>query len=91
MSPTGSRTVATAGFTLLELIVVLTIVALALALVAPNMMTGTDAQALKADLRAAVGGLHYARAINSLNTPVALVIDPLSHRLTTDDGGSSGL
>jgi general secretion pathway protein H len=91
MLPTGSRTGATAGFTLLDLIVVLTIVALALALVAPNMLTVTDAQALKADTRLTVGGLNYARARSiSLNTPVVLVIDPLSHRVTTDDGGRLG-
>jgi general secretion pathway protein H len=85
MSSTGSRSIATAGFTLLELLVVLAIVGLVLAIVPPNLMKGTGAQALKTDTRLIVSGLQYARTrAISQNVPVALVIDPQTRRLSID-------
>ncbi len=85
MSSTGSRSVGAAGFTLLELMVVLAILGLVLAIVPPNLMKGTGAQALKADTRLVVSGLQYARTrAISQNVPVALVIDPQSRRLSID-------
>jgi general secretion pathway protein H len=75
MSPTGINR-SHAGFTLMELLVVLAILGLALTLVPPELMRGTDMQALKTDVRKVLGGLRYAhtRAITS-NAPVALSID----------------
>lgn len=85
MSSTGSRPIAIAGFTLLELLVVLAIIGLWLAIVPPNLMKGTGAQALKADARLVVSGLQYARTrAISLNVPVALVIDSRTRRLSID-------
>ena len=85
MSSTGSRPVAIAGFTLLELLVVLAIIGLVLAIVPPNLMKGSGAQALKADTRLVVSGLQYARTrAISLNVPVALVIDSQTKRLSID-------
>jgi general secretion pathway protein H len=85
MSSTGNRPVAIAGFTLLELLVVLAIIGLVLAIVPPNLMKGTGAQALKADARLVVSGLQYARTrAISLNVPVALVIDSRTGRLSID-------
>jgi general secretion pathway protein H len=85
MSSTGSRPIAIAGFTLLELLVVLAIIGLVLAIVPPNLMKGTGAQALKADARLVVSGLQYARTrAISLNAPVAFVIDSQTGRLSID-------
>lgn len=85
MSSTGSRPIAIAGFTLLELLVVLAIIGLVLAIVPPNLMKGTGAQALKADARLVVSGLQYARTrAISLNVPVSLVIDSRTGRLSID-------
>jgi general secretion pathway protein H len=92
MSSTGSGSVATAGFTLLELLVVLAIVGLVLAIVPPSLMKGTGAQALKADTRLVVSGLQYARTrAISLNVPVALVIDPQTRRLSIDGKRQIGI
>ncbi len=51
-----------AGFTLLELIVVLGIVALGYAAVAVNFSSGNDAMALKAAARDLTSGLRYVRS-----------------------------
>lgn len=85
MSSTGSLKHPAAGFTLLELMVVLAILGLALAIVPANLMNATGAQALKADVRTLISGLRYARtrAIAS-NEPVALVIDPHAAQLSID-------
>jgi general secretion pathway protein H len=85
MSSAGSAGHPAAGFTLLELMVVLAILGLALAIVPANLMNATGAQALKADVRTVISGLRYARtrAIAS-NEPVALVIDPQAAQLSLD-------
>ena len=92
MSSTGSIRHRAAGFTLLELMVVLAILGLALAIVPANLMRGTGAQALKADVRLLISGLHYARtrAISS-NQPVALVVDPKGGRLSIDGAQQIGV
>ncbi|MEN9597311.1 MAG: type secretion system protein GspH [Pseudomonadota bacterium] len=51
-----------AGFTLLELIVVLAIVALGYSAVAVNFSSGNDAMALKAAARDLTSGLRYVRS-----------------------------
>ena len=85
MSSTGNPPTAAAGFTLLEMLVVLAIVGLVLAIVPPNLMKGTGAQALKADTRLIVSGLQYARTrAISQNIPVALVIDPQTRHFSID-------
>jgi general secretion pathway protein H len=91
MLSTGSFRHSAAGFTLLELMVVLAILALVLAIVPANLMRGTGAQALKADVRMLISGLHYARtrAISS-NAPVALVIDAHEGRLSIDGSQQIG-
>lgn len=85
MSSAGSLRHPAAGFTLLELMVVLAILGLALAIVPANLMNATGTQALKADVRTLISGLRYARtrAIAS-NRPVALVVDPQAARLSID-------
>jgi len=85
MLSTGSVRHPAAGFTLLELMVVLAILGLVLAIVPASLMNATGAQALKADVRTLISGLHYARtrAIAS-NAPVVLVIDPQTARLSID-------
>lgn len=85
MSSTGSLRHPAAGFTLLELMVVLAILGLALAIVPANLMNATGGQSLKADVRTLISGLRYARtrAIAS-NQPVALVVDPQAARLSID-------
>lgn len=90
MSSTGNKP-RSAGFTLIEMLVVLAILALAMTLVPPNLMRGTDAQALKADVRQVVGGLRLAhtQAI-SLNMPVAFVVDPADRRVVIDGRGQVG-
>ena len=85
MSSTGSRASGAAGFTLIEVMVVLAIMALALLLVPPNLIRGSDSQALKADLRQVVGGLRFARTrAIALNSTVELEIDPDARRLSVD-------
>ena len=85
MLSTGSVRHPAAGFTLLELMVVLAILGLVLAIVPASLMNATGAHALKADVRTLISGLHYARtrAIAS-NAPVVLSIDPQTARLSID-------
>jgi general secretion pathway protein H len=92
MSSTGSLRHSAAGFTLLELMVVLAILGLALAIVPASLMNATGAQALKADVRTLISGLHYARTRSiASNEPVALVIDPRSAQLSIDGGQQIGM
>lgn len=91
MSSTGSIRDSAAGFTLLEMMVVLAILALALAVVPVHLMNATGGQALKSDVRMLIGALNYARtrAISS-NTPVALVLDRENMRLTINGSQQIG-
>jgi len=85
MSSAGSRHAPTAGFTLLELLVVLAIIGLVLAIVPANLVRGTGAQALKADARQLAGALHYARTwAISRNDRIVLVIDRQTREMTVD-------
>ena len=82
MSSTGSPAGAMAGFTLLELLVVIVIMALGMALVPGMLAPGTEAQSLKIDLRQVVSGLRFARTrAIVLNTPVAMSIDVQSRQI----------
>lgn len=91
MLSTGSRAGAMAGFTLLELLVVIVIMALGMALVPGMLAPGTDAQSLKIDLRQIVSGLRFARTRSIvLNTPVAMSIDVESRQLVIDNSNETG-
>lgn len=85
MSSTGNRTAAIAGFTLLELLIVMAIMALGMALVPAMFISGTDSQTLKADLRQIVSTLRLARSrAILLNTPVAVSIDTRERKIEFD-------
>lgn len=58
--PSQSRSTAAKGFTLLELLIVLSIIAIATGLIVPNLAI-TDNAAFNADVRRAAGALTYAR------------------------------
>jgi general secretion pathway protein H len=92
MSSAGSIRHSAAGFTLLEMMVVLTILALALTVVPVHLMNATGGQALKSDVRMLISALNYARtkAISS-NMPVALVLDRENMRLTINGSQQIGL
>ncbi|MCX7073281.1 MAG: GspH/FimT family pseudopilin [Methylococcales bacterium] len=68
-----------AGFTLLELIVVLAIVALGYSAVAVNFSSGNDAMALKAAARDLTSGLRYVRSQAMLSHETATLDFNLSN------------
>jgi general secretion pathway protein H len=92
MSSTGNMRDPAAGFTLLEMMVVLAILALALAIVPVHLLNATGTQALKSDVRMLISALNYSRtrAISS-NVPVALVFDPREMRLSIDGSQQIGV
>jgi general secretion pathway protein H len=92
MSSAGSIRHSAAGFTLLEMMVVLAILALALTVVPVHLMNATGGQALKSDVRMLISALNYARtkAISS-NMSVALVLDRENMRLTINGSQQIGL
>jgi general secretion pathway protein H len=92
MSSTGSIRNSAAGFTLLEMMVVLAILALVLTIVPVHLMNSTGAQALKSDVRMLISALHYSRTqAISLNMPVALVLDRENMRLIIDGSQQIGV
>jgi type II secretion system protein H len=82
------------GFTLLELVVTLLVLALAVAVVTPAIGRGTEAVRARAEVAGFAATLRHARerAITS-QRPHLVVIDPEGHRLSVvvpaDDGGST--
>lgn len=91
MSSTGSNTAAMAGFTLLELLVVIVIMALGLALVPAILAPGSEAQSLKIDMRQIVSSLRFARSMAILqNRPVAVLIDPQKRQVGIAGGTPIG-
>jgi general secretion pathway protein H len=92
MSSAGSIRGYQAGFTLLEMMVVLAILALTLTVVPVHLMNATGGQALKSDVRMLISALNYARtkAISS-NMPVALALDRENMRLTINGSQQVGL
>ena len=77
-----------AGFTLLELIVVLAIVALGYAAVAVNFSSGNDAMALKAAARDLTSGLRYVRSqamLSHENATLDFNLSNNSYSLTGQD------
>ena len=91
MLSAGSVRNSEAGFTLLEMMVVLAILALALTVVPVHLMNATGGQALKSDVRMLISALNYARtkAISS-NMPVALALDRENMRLTINGAQQIG-
>src|SRR5262249_30312555 len=82
---------ATAGFTLLELIVTLAILAVVIAMVTPSIGRGTDAVRMRAEVAGFSVMLRHARerAIVS-QKPQAVVVDPISQRVSVRVGGPEG-
>jgi general secretion pathway protein H len=79
----GRPTEVARGFTLLELIVTLAVLALAVAVVTPAIGRGTDAVRARAEVAGFAAALRHARerAITSQRTH-RVVIDPEAHNLT---------
>src|SRR5262245_44196055 len=87
---TGGRQ-AIAGFTLLELIVTLAILAVVIAMVTPSIGRGTEAVRMRAEVAGFSAMLRHARerAIVS-QKPQAVVVDPTSQRVSVRVGGPEG-
>lgn len=85
------RRPAEGGFTLLELLVTLLVLALALGLTAPMLNRSTEAVRARAEIAGFSAVLRHARerAITS-GTPHAVVIDPDAHRVDVRAGGPDG-
>jgi type II secretion system protein H len=78
----GSRPELARGFTLLELIVTLSVLALAVALVTPAIGRGTDALKARAEVAGFAAVLRHARELAiSTQRPHRVVIDPEAHRM----------
>jgi general secretion pathway protein H len=79
------------GFTLLELIVTLAILAVVMALVMPSIGRGTEAVRTRAEVAGFAAMLRHARerAIVS-QKPQAVVVDPTNQRISVRAGGPDG-
>jgi len=79
------------GFTLLELIVTLAILAVVMAVVMPSIGRGTEAVRTRAEVAGFAAMLRHARerAIVS-GKPQAVVIDPTNQRISMRAGGPDG-
>jgi general secretion pathway protein H len=79
------------GFTLLELLVTLAVVALALGLTVPMLNRSTEAIRARAEIASFSAVLRHARerAITS-GTPHAVVIEPTARRIVVRAGGPDG-
>jgi type II secretion system protein H len=78
----GSRPAVARGFTLLELIVTLSVLALAVALVTPAIGRGTDALRARAEVAGFAAVLRHARELAiATQRPHRVVIDPGAHRM----------
>ena len=78
----GSRPEVARGFTLLELIVTLSVLALAVALVTPAIGRGTDALKARAEVAGFAAVLRHARELAiSTQRPHRVMIDPEAHRM----------
>lgn len=79
----GRRPEVTAGFSLLELIVVLAVLAIGLAVVAPSVSRGTEGLKTRAEVASFAATLRHARE-QAINTQRArrVVVDREAHRLS---------
>ena len=82
---------AAGGFTLLELIVTLAVLAVALAVVMPSIGRGTDAIRMRAEVAGFAAMMRHARerAIVS-QKPQAVVVEPSNQRVSIRAGGPDG-
>ena len=79
------------GFTLIEIMVVMAILALMLVLISPNFSTALPGVSLKAAARTLAGSLRHARSrAIALNEEVALAIDVETRRYAIVGGKTSG-
>jgi prepilin-type N-terminal cleavage/methylation domain-containing protein len=87
----NSRRGEQAGFTLLELIVTMFVIALTMALAVPVIGRSSDAIRARAEVAGFAAVLRHARerAITS-RQPHAVIIDPAAHRMTIRAGGTDG-
>jgi prepilin-type N-terminal cleavage/methylation domain-containing protein len=83
---TGAR-----GFTLLELVVTLSVLALAVGLAVPTIARSTDAVRARADAAGFSALLRHARERAIVTrTPQAVVVDPVARRVSVLAGGPEG-
>jgi general secretion pathway protein H len=79
------------GFTLIEVMVVMAVLALMLVLISPTFSTGVTGVSLKAAARTLAGSLRHARSrAIALNEEVALAIDVETRRYAIVGGNTSG-
>lgn len=79
------------GFTLLELVVTLSVVALAVGLVVPTIARSTDAVRARADAAGFAALLRHARERAIVTrVPQAVVVDPAARRISVRAGGPEG-
>ena len=87
----GIRAKVTAGFTLLELVVALAVLAVALAVVTPSIGRGTESLRARAEVAGFAATLRHAReqAITS-QRPRRVVVDRDAHRVSVITPAESG-
>ncbi|HET9489662.1 MAG TPA: GspH/FimT family pseudopilin [Methylomirabilota bacterium] len=87
MGRRAAAALAPSGFTLLELVVTLMVLALALAVVGPTIGRSTDTIRVRAEVARFAALLRHAReqAITS-RRPHELVVEPAEHRITLRSG-----
>ena len=79
------------GFTLLELIVTLVVLALAVGLAVPTIGRSTEAIRVRAEVVGFAAMLRHARERAIVTrVPQAVVVDPAAHRVTRRAGGPEG-
>jgi prepilin-type N-terminal cleavage/methylation domain-containing protein len=79
------------GFTLLELIITLLVIALAVGLTVPTIGRSMEGVRMRADVAGFSAVLRHARELAITNHAVhAVVIDPTAHRMTIRAGGPEG-
>jgi len=75
------------GFTLIEMIVVLIIIALGMGLAVPMMEGGFDSREVRRAARQLASTMHYCRGeALATGTPQELIIDPTQNRIETTGG-----
>jgi type II secretion system protein H len=79
------------GFTLLELIITLVVIALAVGLTVPAIGRSTESLRVRAEVAGFSAMLRHARERAIVTrTPQAIVVDPAAHRVSRRAGGPEG-
>jgi len=87
----GKAVAGARGFTLLELIVTIAVIALVVGLAAPTIGRSTEALRARADVAGFSALLRAARERAIVTqTPQAVVVDPPAHRVSVRAGGPDG-